>query len=200
MSADATIGYPATFEFDPPATIARWRPLVHWLLVIPHLIVLEVLGVVVSVLVFVAWILGVFTAKIPEGIQAFIAMYMRYSARVMTYMLFLREEYPAFSFDSSLPDPGGDPRVRLDITPELDGRNRLTIFFRVFLLIPQLIVFLFVSIALYFVAIVAWFAVLILGRWPEGLRSFAIGYMRWNTRLNAYANLLTDKYPPFSLQ
>jgi Domain of unknown function (DUF4389) len=36
-------------------------------------------------------------------------------------------------------------------------------------------------------------------RWPEGLRTFIVGIMRWSTRVNAYLYLLTDEYPPFSL-
>ena len=36
--------------------------------------------------------------------------------------------------------------------------------------------------------------------WPEGLRTFIVGYMRWVTRLEAYVGLLTDRYPPFSLE
>jgi hypothetical protein len=47
--------------------------------------------------------------------------------------------------------------------------------------------------------VIAFFAVLFTGRWPEGLRSFVVGVMRWGTRVNAYLLLLTDKYPPFSL-
>ncbi|MGZ5368846.1 MAG: DUF4389 domain-containing protein [Aeromicrobium sp.] len=202
MSTDSStdaLGYPATFAFDPPATIARWRPLVHWLLVIPHLVVLYALGIVAEVLVIVAWFVGVFTGKIPEGIQTPIAMYIRYSARVSSYALFLREEYPPFAFDASFAEPGNDPRVRVDFSPELEGRNRLTIFFRLFMVIPQAIVLAFVAIGASFVMIVAWFAVIILGRWPEGMRDFVVGFIRWSTRLNAYASLLTDEYPPFTL-
>jgi Domain of unknown function (DUF4389) len=47
--------------------------------------------------------------------------------------------------------------------------------------------------------VIAGFAVLFTGRWPEGLRMFVVGYMRWFTRLEAYVGLLTDAYPPFSL-
>jgi Domain of unknown function (DUF4389) len=35
--------------------------------------------------------------------------------------------------------------------------------------------------------------------WPEGLRTFLVGVLRWSTRVNAYFYLLTDEYPPFSL-
>jgi hypothetical protein len=36
-------------------------------------------------------------------------------------------------------------------------------------------------------------------RWPEGLRDFVLGYLRWSQRASAYYVLLTDEYPPFSL-
>jgi hypothetical protein len=41
--------------------------------------------------------------------------------------------------------------------------------------------------------------VLFTGRWPDGLRTFVVGVIRWATRVNAYFLLLTDEYPPFSL-
>ena len=192
-------GYPVTLTFDTPEKIARWRPLVHWLLVIPHLIVLYVIDLVANVLAFISWFAGVFTGRIPEGLQKPIAMSQRYTARVTTYMLFQREEYPPFAFDIPFADPGDDARVRVDVVPAIEDRNRLTIFFRLFMVIPQLIVLVFVTIAVVFVLIIAWFAVIIIGRWPTWMNDFLIGYLRWTTRVSAYFYLLTDEYPPFSL-
>src|SRR4051794_34134257 len=110
--------YPATFTFDPPAKIANWRPLVHWLLVIPHLIVLWVLGLVSEVVGLVSWILILFTGALPEGLATLQVMYIRYSPRTATYIAFLREEYPPFTFETTPGDPRDDPRVRVDIAPE----------------------------------------------------------------------------------
>jgi hypothetical protein len=31
------------------------------------------------------------------------------------------------------------------------------------------------------------------------LREFVVGVLRWSTRVAAYYTLLTDEYPPFSL-
>ena len=75
MSAEAVPAYPATFTFDPPETIARWRVIGNVILAIPHFIIAYVLNIVAEVLAFVAWILGVFTGKVPEGILGVIAMY-----------------------------------------------------------------------------------------------------------------------------
>jgi hypothetical protein len=191
-------GYPLGLTFDTPGKVARWRPLVHWLLAIPHLIVLYVINIVAEVLAIIAWFAGVFAGRIPDGIQKPIAMYLRYNARVSTYLTFQREEYPPFAFDGVFADPGDDPRIRVDVVPEVEGRNRLTIFFRLFMVIPQFIVLFFVSIAAGVVLVIGFFAVIILGRWPTGLNDFLIGVLRWSTRVNAYCYLLTDEYPPFS--
>ena len=200
MSAEAVPAYPATFTFDPPESIARWRVIGNIILAIPHLIIAYVLNIVAEVLAFVAWILGVFTGKVPEGILGVIAMYLRYSTRASVYASFLKEEYPPFTFATTLADPGDDPRVGINFGSETEGRNRLTIFFRILLAIPHIIVIMLISIVAFFVFVIAWFAVLFTGKWPTGLRNFAIGLTRWNLRLNAYMYLLTDEYPPFSFE
>ena len=191
--------YPITLTFDTPEKIARWRPLVHWLLAIPHLIILSVIQQLAQILAFIAWFAALFTGRIPGGLQKPIAMSLRYNARVTTYLLFQREAYPPFAFDIPFADPGDDSRVRVDVAPAIEDRNRLTILFRLFMVIPQLIVLVFVSIAVVFVLIIAWFAVIIIGRWPTWMNDFLIGYLRWTTRVTAYFYLLTDEYPPFSL-
>ena len=45
--------------------------------------------------------------------------------------------------------------------------SRLTTFFRIILLIPQVIVFAFVSIAAYVIMFLSWWAILFTGRYPE---------------------------------
>lgn len=191
-------GYPATLTFDAPEKIARWRVIGNIILAIPHFIILYVLTLAAEVLAFVAWIVGVITGKIPEGIQSVIVLTLRYQTRVSIYALFLKEEYPPFAFSTEFTDPGDDPRVRVDFAPKIENRSRLTIFFRGLLVIPHFVVLFFLFIAFYFVMVIAWFAVLIMGRWPTGLQNFAIGLQRWGLRLNAYMFLLNDDYPPFS--
>lgn len=191
--------YPATLEVDHAEHIARWRPLVHWLLVIPHEIILYVLGALSGIIALVSWFVILFTGKLPEGLAGLQNLYVRYNNRVMAYLSFLREEYPPFTFDTTADDPGDDPGVRTDVAPKLEGRNRLTTFFRPILVIPHAIVLAFLSIAAFFVWLVAFFAVIITGRWPDGMQRFYVGFMRWATRVIAYYVLLVDDYPPFSL-
>ncbi len=76
-------------------------------------------------------------------------------------------------------------------------RNRLTVFFRILLAIPQGVVLLLWGIAVYFVVIIAWFAALFTGRVPDGLHEFIARFLRMSTHLNAYVFLLADPWPPF---
>jgi hypothetical protein len=191
------VGFPLQLNLDAPDTIARWRPLVHWLLAIPQLVVVYALGIVQSVIWILAFFAILFTGRMPDSFFGFMAMTHRYQWRVGTYTLFMREPYPAFVFPMVGPDPGGDPaHYSVEASPRL---SRGLIFVKWLLAIPHYIVLLFLFIAVYVVVIVAFFAVLITGKWPESLRTFVIGVMRWANRVSIYTFLMTDSYPPFSL-
>jgi hypothetical protein len=191
--------YPATFEVDRAERIANWRPLVQWLLAIPHFAILYGLQLVARAAAIISWFAILFTGKLPEGLANMVGLYIRYNNRASVYAGFLREEYPPFVFDPVAPDPGMYPPVRTGFAPELENRNRVTVGFRLILAIPQLIVVAVLGIAALLVWLISFFAVLFTGRWPEGLRTFVVGYMRWVTRVEAYVGLLTDAYPPFRL-
>ena len=77
--------------------------------------------------------------------------------------------------------------------------SRLTTFFRIFLLIPHGIVLYFLSIAAGVVSFIAWWAIMFTGSYPKGMYDFYVGYMRWSTRVSGYGSLLTDKFPPFTM-
>ena len=191
--------YPATFSFDAPERIANWRPLVHWLLAFPHLVIVYALETVADILAVISWFVIVFTGRLPVGLANFQAMFLRYTLRTATYFGFLREEYPPFSFTVIPADPGDDPRVGVELVPALEGRNRLTVAFRLILAIPHAIVLALLGIAVFVVGVIAFFAVLFTGRWPDSLRGFVLGVGRWWLRFQAYLLLLTDEYPPFTL-
>ena len=191
--------YPATFTFDPPEKVANWRPLVHWLLAIPHFAVLYGLRALGEVIAVISWFAIVFTGKLPESFANLQCMWMRYELRTYTYALFMREEYPPFAFAMTPADGGEDRRVAVDFQPVLADRNRVTVGFRIILVIPHVIVLAFLALAAALVSIVAFFAVLFTGRWPAGLRDFVLNVTRWYLRVQTYFLMLTDDYPPFSL-
>ena len=182
---------------DSTDEIARWRPLVHWLLAIPQLAVIYVLRGVAGILWIISFFTILFTKRILPGVYNFTVMVHRYEWRVMSYLLWFRESYPPFEFELVTQDPGDDPaKLTVGEQPEL---NRWLPLVKWLLIIPQLFVLFFVGIAFYVVWIIAFFAVIFTGRWPEGMRNFAIGVMRWGMRVSLYTYLLTDVYPPFSL-
>ena len=77
--------------------------------------------------------------------------------------------------------------------------SRLTTFFRYFMAIPHAICLYFLGIAAAVVVFISWWAILFTGRYPTWAFEFVSGYLRWSTRAQGYYFLLTDKYPPFSL-
>ena len=76
-------------------------------------------------------------------------------------------------------------------------RSRLTVFLRLILAIPHLIWITLWGIAVFFVAILSWFVVLITGRLPQGLRNFSSAFVRYSTHLYAYLYLAANPYPGF---
>src|ERR671935_891788 len=76
-------------------------------------------------------------------------------------------------------------------------RNRLTTFFRIILAIPWLIVAYIYEIGVTVVALIAWFALVILGRYPQWAYNFNSGALRYFTRFVAWLSLQTDAFPPF---
>lgn len=79
----------------------------------------------------------------------------------------------------------------------VEQRSRLTTFFRLILVIPWLIVGIFWGLAAVVAAIVAWFAIVFTGRYPQGVYELASNSLRFATRVNAFALLMTDAFPPF---
>ncbi len=118
---------------------------------------------------------------------------MRFSNRVAAYLALLRDEYPSTDEEQS---------VHLDF-PYPDAKNDLNRWLPLvkwILAIPHVIILIFLAIAAIVVVIIAWFAILFTGRYPQGLFDFVVGVMRWGARVVGYALVMvTDRYPPFSL-
>lgn len=77
--------------------------------------------------------------------------------------------------------------------------NRATTFFRLLLAIPWLIVAMFWGILFIFTHVIAWIAVIILGRYPQWLYDFNSGVVRYAIRTGSWLYLQTDEWPPFGI-
>jgi hypothetical protein len=80
----------------------------------------------------------------------------------------------------------------------VERRSRLSTFFRLILVIPVAIVLYVFGIVAWFAVVFAWCAIVVTGRYPQGLYSFVADFTRFVARVTAYGALLTDTYPPFS--
>jgi hypothetical protein len=189
---------PVRFEFEAPERVANWRPLVHWLLAIPHLLILYVLSLVSRVLWLVSFFTVLFTEQIPEGIFNFQVMVLRYQARVMTYVWFMREPYPAFEFPMDQRDAGGDPAAVSVERPE--KVNRWLPLVKWLLAIPHYIVLLVYGLGAFFVLIAAFFVVLFTGKFPLGMRDYLVKVSRYALHIQVYIQFMRDEYPSFSLR
>jgi hypothetical protein len=106
---------------------------------------------------------------------------------------------PYATAESAWPTQVGPPGVEVDYRREVIQRtSRLTVAFRVILAIPHLIALSALAYAVTVVAIVAWFAALIVARVPEGMYGFIAWVVRYSTRVMSYLWLLTDRWPSFS--
>jgi len=149
------------------------------------------LGAVAYFLAIVSWFTIVLTGTHIVGIRQFTTFFMRWRVRALAYLMLLEDAYPPFG-DAPYP-------ASIDIVDPVGPRDRVTVFFRIFLAIPHFIVLIFVMLAWAVTTIIAWFAILFTGTYPLGLYEFGVGALRWLLRVQAYLLLLVDDYPPFSL-
>ncbi len=165
---------------------------------IPHMFVLAFLGIAAAVLRIIAWWAILFTGKHPRGFFKFQVDVLRWSTRVNARLLNLSDGYPPFGTDVP------DPNVNIDIVyPEKlsIGKHLLKSFFGIFYVyIPHAFCLMFLAIGAYIAVFIAWWAVLITGRYPKGMHDYVVGILRWALRINAYMGYLTDEYPKFSLK
>jgi Domain of unknown function (DUF4389) len=101
--------------------------------------------------------------------------------------------YPAGAPRLAEPDP-----VQVAVA-EPAVQRRATVAFRVILVIPHMFLLFFLAIAAFVVAFLGWWGALFTGRLPEFAVNYLTGFMRWVLRYQAYLYLLTDAYPPCTL-
>jgi Domain of unknown function (DUF4389) len=119
---------------------------------------------------------------------------LRFTQRVYAYGALMSDVYPSTDEQQYV-------RLEIDYPNAETDLARGMPLVKWFLAIPHYVVLLFLYIGAFFAVIFAWFAILFTGRYPRSLFDFVVGVERWALRVVAYAFILvTDKYPPFSLQ
>jgi Domain of unknown function (DUF4389) len=193
---------PVAVRGDIDEPLGRWRWLVKWFLVIPHLVVLFFLWVAFFALTFVAGVSIAFTGRYPAEIFDFNVGVLRWTWRVNFYAFTLgTDRYPPFSL---APDPTYPAELAIERPAQL---SRGLVWVKWWLLaIPQyLVVAAFagganVGIGLIgILALIAGVTLAVKQHYPRSIFDFVMGMHRWCWRVVAYAALMTDLYPPFRL-
>ena len=204
-------GYPVRLEGHLDPTVSRWRWLFKWLLVIPHVIVLALLWMAVSVLTFVAGVAILFMGRYPRSIFDFNVGVMRWTWRVTFYAIgaFGTDRYPPFSRAA---DPTYPAELHIEYPDQL-SRGLVLVKWWLLALPHYLIVAIFAGgwglgwngawrpagggglIAV--LAVIGAVVLAVTGRYPDSIFDFVMGMNRWCYRVLAYAALMRDEYPPF---
>jgi len=215
-----TTGYAARLEIDYPEKLNRLTTFFRILWIIPIAIILwlisgagetitntvflneagevirktqQTVGGLVTGLVSATALMILFRRLYPRWWFDFSRELTRFEARVSAFAGLLTDRYPSTVDEQSVHLEIDYPNVETDL-------NRWYPLIKWLLVIPHYFVLFFLSIASFVALIMAWFAILVTGRYPRGLFNFNVGVIRWWLRVQAYAFLLvTDRYPPFSL-
>ena len=150
-------------------------------------------GGIAGGLLLATMLMIVFRLRYPRWWFDFARELTRFEARVGAYMALLSDRYPSTVDEQSVHLEIDYPDVEQDL-------NRWLPLVKWLLAIPHYIVLVVLFLVVIFAVVIAWFAILLTGRYPRGLFDFVVGVGRWSLRVQAYAFLLvTDRYPPFSL-
>jgi hypothetical protein len=212
VAVEANETYPARLTIDfPDPDLDRVSTLLRLIYVIPIVIVLALVGGSAfggasgdstggiaffggGVLVAPVLLLIVFRQKYPRWWFEFNLHLTRFSTRVASYLALMSDRYPSTDEEQSVHLDLDYPNVEQDL-------NRWLPLVKWLLAIPHFIVLFFLGIAAVVAVIITWFSILFTGRYPRGVFDFVEGVLRWALRVEAYALLLvTDRYPPFSLE
>jgi hypothetical protein len=206
----ATPQYPVTLEIDfPQKPLNRLTTFFRFATIIPPAIILAFLvgpqwGTHESAwrfffatgsFLFVPTLLMILVRnKYPRWWFDWNLNFTKFSSRFGAYAALLTDEFPSTEREQSVHVSIKYPDVKKDLLPGLP-------LVKWFLAIPHWFILAFLGIAAAFCIFISWFAILFTGRYPRSFFDFVVGVARWGLRAGAYAFLLvTDVYPPFSLQ
>jgi hypothetical protein len=204
-------GYPIDVEIAPPQRQNRWKVGFRMVLGIPALLIAGALTSVsarnfgtsyntglIGVAALLGWFAALAQARLPRGLRDAIAYALSYSAQLDAYLFLLTDRYPSSDPRLAIGElPVRTDPIGLEVGDDL-GRSRLTVFFRLLLVLPHLIWLTLWAILAYLVAIVNWFATLFRGVSPDGLHRFLAAYVRYQNHVYAYMFLIANPFPGFT--
>jgi hypothetical protein len=212
MPPSGDFDYPLTFSVDyPDRSLNRLTTAFRILTIIPIAILAATIeggsfgsqaggegvryaGGGLGILVIPVVLMLLFRKKYPRWWYDWNLQLTRFSNRIVVYLALMDDRYPSTDEQQAVRLNFPYPDAEHDLSQGLPLVKWL-------LAIPHYVVLFFLSIGAVLAAIGAWFAIVFTGRYPPSLFDFIEGVLRWQNRVGAYAFLLiTDRYPPFSLQ
>ena len=164
------------------------------LLAIPPLVWAFVIwSIALIVTVPVAWFALLFTGRYPQALFDFNASWARYVAKADAYGYLATDRWPGFS------GADDDYPVRLSVGPPLPVYSRPKVALRIFLLIPVALIAYAMRIVASIAALIAWFAIVITGKMPEGIHQMLRLGLSYMVRALPYFLLLTEDWPTFTV-
>jgi len=186
------------YVVDSPYEIARWRPLVNWVLYIPHAIIQNAMRTFATTVFLVYWVMLIFTGRLNRGLYGVLAMHERYSERASSHLIGFTEKYPPFDFNLG----GRDNHVYAPITvslPEPPETTSRWAALNLFAAIPHYLFILVLGVAVVLTVIFGWVAVLFTGEWPHALRDFVVRVTNYYLSVWAYVTMAVSDYPKFRI-
>ena len=168
----------------------RLTVLLRLLLAIPHLVWWWIWGIAAFAVAVVGWFATLVAGRLPEGLHAFLGTYVAYTTHLYAYLGITADPYPSFTGVRGYP-------VDVAIDPPAE-QSRLTVFFRLLLAIPALLVTSVLQYLFQIVAVLAWFYALFAGRTSDGMRNLQVYCLRYQAQTHGYVFLLTGRYPSFA--
>jgi Domain of unknown function (DUF4389) len=177
-------------ELEVGAGLERSRLTVFFrlLLAIPHLIWLTLWALLAYLAAIVNWFATLINGVSPLALHRFLAAYVRYQNHVYAYLFLIADPYPGFTGQA-----GSYPiEVRVE---DPRPQNRWRVFFRLFLALPAFLLNSAYGSLLWAVAFLGWFACMVDGSMPVGMRNAGALALRYAAQTNGYGLLLCEAYP-----
>jgi hypothetical protein len=213
----STTSYPVHVDAHLDPGVSRWQWLFKWFLAIPHYILLTFLWLAFVAMSVVAFVAILFTGRYPRGVFDFNVGVLRWTWRVTYYAYGAlgTDRYPPFSIAEH---PEYPARLTIDY-PEHLSRGLVLVKWWLLAIPHYLVLSLFLGGGTYvathasssgqnlawstgligLMVVIAGFALLFTGRYPQSVFDLVLGMNRWVLRVAGYAALMTDQYPPFRL-
>jgi hypothetical protein len=157
-------------------------------LAFPHLVWLTLWAVLAIVAAIANWLVTLLRGRPPVALHTFLSAYVRYQAHVTAFLALTANQFPGFA------GTAGSYPVEVSIAPA-ERQNRWSVGFRLLLAVPAWLLSGAYASLLFVTAILGWFAALVTGKMPRGLRNASAQVLRYSAQVSAYVFVLTDDYP-----